>query len=416
MFGVLRHAESSRTLEAPTLESEPATFRVLAAERAHLAGFSLLLRTVFDRSSSDESESSAQNSEPSFLSLLSRAQTQSKPQSVSVLSTPKVYSSSSQSVHELSKNFSDYAIDEGDRNGPRGPRHDWLSARQRSDNMTSGELYDMPLTTATTTRPSWTRTELAAATSASASNRSSGSTMTSRLKSDFDTILRRRLSPDAMRDTRDAMLDTRERMERQHAISSFVYTQLTPAIVALGIISNAVALLLILRATRSRSRYRSITTRLLSAFRFGTRDFLERGPKIVDGNLTLEFKNGLYCIKCEIERISSAAMNVIIVGLVIECRSVSRSSGAALYLWAYCVACVLQLALLPGAEWLAVTAAGRHASDIGGHIACRVWYLLYGIFYSYPTWIILPPVISIGMSTAAVQIILCRNKTSSVYQ
>ena len=80
-----------------------------------------------------------------------------------------------------------------------------------------------------------------------------------------------------------------------------------------------------------------------------------------------------------------------------ECRSVGRASKETLYLYAYCVACVLQLALLPGIEWLAVTAVGRHASDLGGQIACRAWYFSYGIFFSFPTWLLLPPVIAIGM-------------------
>ena len=250
MFSFQRHTDSSRMLAAPTLESEPATYRVLAAERKELSGLSFLLRTFFDRSASDESEGADAVAGPS-LSLSSLLPLRkSEPRSVPV--SPPTFHSSSQSAQVATVNISLYSYPYagiGDHNSQRNPRHDLLhSSRQQSVyshayTSTPSGLFDYPSTT-------WP-----GILSGSGSAPSRGSSFVTSTRPNFevlDSILKRRYGRDALR---DAVRGTRERMEHQYALSMLLYNQVTLALVALGIISNVIALCLILRALRSRSRY-----------------------------------------------------------------------------------------------------------------------------------------------------------------
>ena len=243
MFSFQRHTESSRTLAAPTLESEPATYRVLAAERKELSGLSFLLRTFFDRSASDEDGADAV-AEPSLSSLLPRRR--SEPRSVPV--SPPTLHSSSRSVQLDPVNISQYAgIGDGDHNSQRSPRHDSLhSSRLQSVYgyaSTPSSLFNYPSTT-------WP-----GLLSGSGLVPNGGSSFGTSTRPNFDvldSILKRRYGRDSLR---DAVRGTRVRMEHQYALSMWLYNQATPALVALGIISNIIALCLILRAHRSRSGY-----------------------------------------------------------------------------------------------------------------------------------------------------------------
>ena len=257
MFSSQRHTDSSRRLAAPTLESEPATFRVLAAERKELAGLSLIQRTLFDRSASDESEGADAAAEPSVSlgSLLSRRR--SDPRSIRVSPpTLQLHSSSqSQSAQVSTVNLSLFSNPHqyqyagiGDHNSQRSPRHELVySSRLQSD-------YSHAYSTAPTGQYDYPSTTRPGLLSGSGSAPSGGDSVVTSTRPDVDVIeliLKRRYGYSL----RDAVRGTRERMEPQYALSMWIYNQVTPALVALGIISNVIALCLILRALRSRSRY-----------------------------------------------------------------------------------------------------------------------------------------------------------------